>query len=809
MSDSDIIGTIAQVRSNRSFFVAERDRAYEDWTASLHRELIQNAVDGGAKNIDISITSEFGRGVLGREAECPIVTRVAYQDDGVGMTPEVLEDVYFSLHGSTKNSGESVGGFGRARLMTTFSQPRYSIRTGDRWAQGVGAEYVLRSRDQALREIDHWRDQARDRKAAAISAGDTEAECLHQREIDLLEQEYETLAHGPRKAKGCRVELDLNPQDAKSPERRPTVERMKETLHAYLSRSAIKAKVTLNGELIEAKKVAVKPAAKILARVDNHRINDGWRENPKIEILPAGDGASDIAFGEMKLVDPKSDHGLPAGKILVRSSGALMFETSSGNTEHTLILELNPSLAREVMTSNRDALRDEYKTALEEFSQRMATDTDAALRGKPKTEFTVLQGGKGLLSSRPEKVEIDLAAPTAVTGFRTSRSKRLAERVEASQSIWFSDWQFDGFVKDGLENVPAAEFHKLFEGLKGRGTVDGTILERFPGRQQSEAFLTALDRYGPRKAMEVASGPLLGHLVNSIKLHQALADEAESALNRDKLSDLHDVPIYKENLQPDAKLDPALAKKLTRAFHAQGRRLDPRNWDLPNGEGLQARKLLAVWQVAVQQCLAIAAERLPKTPSFPYSVGWVLALPRHQWQSLSGDYGYSIPEAVFHRPDAREDLRYFLLNPLDQECQLRYSAGNAEDRHAIIVLAAHECAHTYAPQDHNSAFAQALTELTIGLTPKRLREIHKEMDASIQLIDRLYGRGRTRVVALDKGNGSRPAERLLDSLSDDARREAVEVRADGVCEVDCERIDELESTFGAWLDQEGARPSMA
>jgi hypothetical protein len=63
-------------------------------------------------------------------------------------------------------------------------------------------------------------------------------------------------------------------------------------------------------------------------------------------------------------------------------------------------------------------------------------------------------------------------------------------------------------------------------------------------------------------------------------------------------------------------------------------------------------------------------------------------------------------------------------------------------------------------------------------------------------------------VALDKGNGSRPTERLLDSLSDDARSEAVELRADGVREVDGGRIDELESTFAAWLDQEGARPSM-
>lgn len=800
MSDaSSKIGSIAQVRANREFYVAERNKAYSDWSESLHREMLQNAVDSGARTIKISITSEAGRGVLGRPAELKNVTRVVYEDDGRGMTADVLENVYFSMHGTTKRDGDSVGGFGRARLMTTFSQPRFFIRTGDRWAQGVGSEYALRTVDEARAELRVWKSAAEQRYVHAKQAGDSYEADRHRAEVEALEADIASMTEQPKVLKGCRVELDLDVSDNETPSRRPTVERMLDTLKSYLTKSSLKAKVEINGEAFVPGKVAVKPPIKILASIYDDEIPTAWRNNPKIEIMEGASGRHDIAFGEIRLVDPSKEHGLPKGSILVRSSGALMFETTSGSASHTLILELDPSMARDVMTSNRDGLRDSFRTALEEFSQRMATDTDEALRGKPRSEFSVLAGGKGHMMTIPPvrtgmPADADWSAPVTA-GFATARAKKLSiEAADQTNGKRFSDWMWDDFLKDGFESVPPTAFLSLIKDVQTRGEAKGTFLDGYHAKSEVDAFVQTAQRYGERKALTSASRYLFGFITSNLKLRMAIADEEESVRNREKLADLNDFPIWKENCDPDTeRLGEAEAKKMRRDFAKATRKMDPRNWELENGKGLQARKLLAVWQVAVQQIVEIAREQVPTLPAFPYSVGWIMSQPTWSYNSLSGNDAWTNKAAAFYRPDPSGDMRYFLLNPLDNNFQLAFNPAKPDDRHEIIALAAHEVAHIFAPADHNQNFANALTSLMVGLTPKRVRELNKEIDETLRAIDRMYGRGRTRVVALDNEKGQRPASRFLDSLTAPGA-ETISHDSAGFT-VDCDRLSEVEGEF--------------
>lgn len=127
-----------EVQLPETFFKKERDTVYSYWQRELFRELFQNSLDAGANKIFISIEDD--------NSGC----RITFEDDGEGMTREILENVYFKLGETTKN-GEETGGFGRARILTNFSMDCYRIETLDNLVIGKGAYYDI----QTVSEIFH------------------------------------------------------------------------------------------------------------------------------------------------------------------------------------------------------------------------------------------------------------------------------------------------------------------------------------------------------------------------------------------------------------------------------------------------------------------------------------------------------------------------------------------------------------------------------------------------------------------------------------------------------------------------------
>jgi len=123
---------MATVTVPREFFQGEL-RVYSStgWREAFARELLQNATDAKPTRIDVRFEDIDGHG------------RVTFSDDGTGMSRAVLEDVFFALGRTTKSGPDSIGGFGRARIIICFAQTRYQIRTRDLLVTGSGGEYTI------------------------------------------------------------------------------------------------------------------------------------------------------------------------------------------------------------------------------------------------------------------------------------------------------------------------------------------------------------------------------------------------------------------------------------------------------------------------------------------------------------------------------------------------------------------------------------------------------------------------------------------------------------------------------------------
>jgi hypothetical protein len=114
-----------------SFFTKEL-QAYSDWRSAFWRELVQNAVDSnGSTKIQITVRPE-GEGCV-----------VTFNDNGSGMTRDTLEHVYFVVCETTKSGAGSIGGFGRARVLTCFGHASWRISTNQWRCTGSGTHYEI------------------------------------------------------------------------------------------------------------------------------------------------------------------------------------------------------------------------------------------------------------------------------------------------------------------------------------------------------------------------------------------------------------------------------------------------------------------------------------------------------------------------------------------------------------------------------------------------------------------------------------------------------------------------------------------
>lgn len=114
------------------FFKKER-QAYRRWRWALWRELFQNAIDQQASAITIRVAPLTANSY-----------RLSFHDNGPGMSRDILQTVYFAVGASSKGGDDgTIGGMGRARMLTCFSMASWSIRSQDYEVIGSGGSYEV------------------------------------------------------------------------------------------------------------------------------------------------------------------------------------------------------------------------------------------------------------------------------------------------------------------------------------------------------------------------------------------------------------------------------------------------------------------------------------------------------------------------------------------------------------------------------------------------------------------------------------------------------------------------------------------
>lgn len=79
-------------------------------------------------------------------------------------------------------------------------------------------------------------------------------------------------------------------------------------------------------------------------------------------------------------------------RVIVRVNGVSMFTTST-NADAQVVVELEPSVSRVVLTASRDGLHYRFQESLNRFLNELAVDTTSALRSRFGRRTTVTRGG--------------------------------------------------------------------------------------------------------------------------------------------------------------------------------------------------------------------------------------------------------------------------------------------------------------------------------------------------------------------------------------------------------------------------------
>lgn len=350
-----------QISVPKEFFRSERDTVYADWRSAFWREFISNSVDAGAKSIKIR-TRFADNGDL----------RVDFADDGCGMDRDLIENVYMRLGSSTKAGTDSVGGFGRARLLTCFSHERYKIRSSNIVVEGEGADYAIR--------------------------------------------ETET------RVKGTAVSVDLEAKHSYG---------LMRGLRNVLKQSSIRLPIIMDLTGSDPSGAPLNPFQDDETQTrDNGTLRfTGWsRKGKHFADLTDDKGPWAHLHVSRGATSVKS-------RAVVRVDGIAMYDEHISAPVQVTV-DLVPARSREVLTASRDSIRGEFRTELMKFFSQAAADHETVFREKSKTPETHLMGVAGIgagfaIPKRKADVpEMNAATERSLQGNRLDRTARLKRDTE-------------------------------------------------------------------------------------------------------------------------------------------------------------------------------------------------------------------------------------------------------------------------------------------------------------------------------------------------------------------------------------------
>lgn len=114
------------------YFLKMAKADYEHHARALWREFYQNSIDAKAGTIRVDLY--------------PDTKKATIEDDGIGMTYDILKNKLLVLGGTHKEAG-SVGTFGKAKELLFFSWLKYRIATREWVVEGTGANFTISRTD--------------------------------------------------------------------------------------------------------------------------------------------------------------------------------------------------------------------------------------------------------------------------------------------------------------------------------------------------------------------------------------------------------------------------------------------------------------------------------------------------------------------------------------------------------------------------------------------------------------------------------------------------------------------------------------
>ena len=666
-----------QIGISPKFFETERDRMYDDWPVKFWRELIQNSVDAGSTTVTITLSD--ARDADGARLTCPRgypICRVTFADNGTGMDEETIRTVYMVLGESSKNRGDSIGGFGRARILTNFGQHRYRIDTRTCRVEGSGSAFLITRLDSPVKgcvqeidvkgadlatmrhalerylslcqldvrvlirdgetgEVQPWGKWAyrRARTNELVARGEAFADVHLVKDTDqhagllIVRVNGVAMFEMPHAARG-RVIVEIHPEKA-SPREHKILTLSRDSLHWPYSDALYK----------------------LLDRLAIDK-NSGLRENKRQNFVIKGDestsGIFAVAVSPQKSVKPRNKQEKLVAEGASLSVGSYDARQADLPSEPVIAAVQPPA----VDAAPREADRDERYPEQSEIGSR---DRNGAAQGQAVGDPRV----------RDISVPV-LDAP--------------APREIARGDAEYSGTQ-DGVSPEGLRDAQG-------------GTREGA---REPAGQSIPVGTSWAGAEVIGRDQDLATAPTRGSDTVSGSAPPGSQKPAKAPLPANSALPF-DLFINADN--PNPKVRRAMA------------RFDPRKWSAPgehHGGGAAAR-VLTCWNIAIHHC-AQAMLRAVGGGTLRYGIGL--------------NFG-GAAEALHHVTE--DGAHVYFINPVDDAGRLAYRTSDRMDRKRMIADAKHEMAHTLC-RYHDEDYAALLTMIDACLDE---RDVYRDMDRGLE-----------------------------------------------------------------------------
>lgn len=133
-------------------------------------------------------------------------------------------------------------------------------------------------------------------------------------------------------------------------------------------------------------------------------------------------------------------------RLDVRVNGAWMFSKHI-NAKAQVFVEINPEKSREILTSNRDGLMNQYSDELDAFLRELASETMSALKPRRAKFNKIISPGQGFLTQGKHKVE---EKPIAASTTNFSVAARVG--AQESTNTERGSFSFEAMVQAALLN---------------------------------------------------------------------------------------------------------------------------------------------------------------------------------------------------------------------------------------------------------------------------------------------------------------------------------------------------------------------